>query len=188
LQTDQTFPLDDTVLITLADTDTANEWIQVTEPGKPGAVIPPPPPPRLKREEAITWEKVIEYANDRPLLELHLVARTPAGARELALLAQPLGADELAFSVKVEGALKQRGIARFLVTDVGLNHPTKPIDIAQTLYNALERDSIFEADLVLKFGAEGRTGLEGQLQTLAEASSEDVTPRAIFNKPLGKTE
>jgi len=182
------FPLDDTVLVTRADSATAAEWLKVTEPGKKRGneevVIKPPPATRV---EATSWDKAVEYAADRPLLKLHLLASTPAGAGALAGLAQPLGADSLALSVKLSGRLKGGGMANLLVSDVRINHPAKPLDIARTLFTALEEGGTFEADLALDFGAEGRLGVAEQLRRLSEDAPEDVRPRAEFDKPLGGT-
>ncbi len=186
-----TFALDDTVLVTRSGTETSAEWTTVTEKkekekekqeGKEG---PPPPPPPPSQVTAADWPKVLEFAAERPLLELHLLASTAGGAGTLAALAQPLGADRLSLTIKTSGSLKGGGMANFLVSDVGLNHPTKPLDLGRTLHTAMQEGGQFEADLALRFGKDGRTGLVDQLQKLSEDAPEDVRPRATFDKPVG---
>ena len=186
-----TFPLDDTVFMTRSDAATAAEWTKVTEQkekpkrGDKGGPTPPLPPPAPSRVIATDWPKVLEFAATRPLLELHLVASTPAGAGRLAALAQPLGAERLSLTVKTSGSLKGGGMANLLVSDVGLNHPTKPLDVGRTLHTAMVEGGQFEADLALDFGKDGRTGLLDLLQKLSEDAPEDVRPRATFDKPVG---
>lgn len=138
--------------------------------------------------QATSWEKVQEYAANRPLLEMHLRASTPAGAAALASLAQPLGAESLKLEVSVSGSMKDGGRANFLVSDVGLNHPTKPLATAQMLFRAMDDAADFEATLSMTFGREGRTGLAVQLQTLTEAAPDDVSPNATFDKPIGSSQ
>jgi hypothetical protein len=144
-----------------------------------------PPPPPVGRVTATTWEKILELAGDRPLVELHLMARTPAAAAALLPLAQPLGADSLLLSVTVGGALKEAGSVNFAAADLKPNHPIKPLTIAQTLFNALGDSTSYEADLALGFTAEGRTELEDPLRELSEAAPEGVYPRATFERPIG---
>ena len=189
------FALDDMVLVSNSKFDTAKQWLQVSDikekpgggDGGPGPIVQPPPtiPSRV---QATSWEKIQEYAANRPLLEMHLLAKTPAGAAALASLAQPLGADSLKLEVLVSGNLKDGGMANFRVSDVSLNHPTKPLATAQMLFRAMDDAAEFEADLSMTFGREGRTGLAGQLQTLAEAAPEDVSPSATFDKPIEGTQ
>jgi len=189
------FALDDTVLVSSASSATAKQWIQISETtekpeggdGSTGTTIKPPPTV-TSRVQATSWEKVQEYAANRPLLEMRLIASTPAGAAALASLAQPLGAESLKLEVSVSGNLKDGGSANFLISDVNLNHPTKPLATAQMLFRAMDDTADFEATLSMTFGREGRTGLAGLLQTLAEAAPEDVIPNTTFDKPIEGTE
>ena len=189
------FALDGTVLVSSANSAKAKQWVQVTDTtGKPGTgdgdpgTVVKPPSTVLSRVQATSREKVHEYAANRPLLEMHLRASTPAGAAALASLAQPLGAESLKLEVSVSGNMKDGGRANFLVSDVGLNHPTKPLATAQMLFRAMDDAADFEATLSMTFGREGRTGLTAQLQTLAEAAPEDVSPNATFDKPIGSVQ
>ena len=184
-----TLSLDDSVLIATTGSSAASEWVKEDklegEERKGLGERPVAPPPQPSRVEAITWEKALEYAPDRPLVELHLAASTPAAAATLATLAQPLGAESLLLSVTVTGRLKDGGTVSFAANETKLNHPTKPLAIAQTLFNAMADGVSYEALLVLSFGTAGRTGMEGPLGTLADAAHGDVSPRAIFEKPVG---
>jgi len=184
-----TLPLDDSVSITRADSATGVLWVKEDqtewEKSKKGESDIPPPPPLPSRATATTPEKVVEFAAERPLVELHLLATTPATAATLLSLAQPLGADAITLSVTVGGVLKDGGTLNFAANDLKPTHPTKPLTVAQTLFNALGDGASYEADLALKFGPAGRTGLEEQLRTLAESAPEGVTFRATFEKPVG---
>lgn len=179
------FALDDSVYITRADSSYGVLWAKEDTPkfggDERGPDLPPPPP--AARVTATTWEQVLQYAAERPLVELHLVALTPAAAAVLAGVVQPLGADTLTLSVNVGGNLKDGGTLNFAANDLKPTHPTKPLTIAQTLFNALVEGSSYETDLALGFGATGRPGLETSLRTLADGIPEGVTPRAIFEKP-----
>jgi hypothetical protein len=180
------FPVDESVHITRADTETAKKWLAVDAGGGGGGVgQPPPPPPTAQRAVATTWEKAIEFAADRPLLELVLVARTASAANALPVLAQPLSADSVGLSVNVSGTLKDGGTATLAVNDVKPSHPIRPLVIAGTLANAIGDGGTFEAEFKLGFGA-GRAGMQDTLRALAEAAPEEVTPRAQFDKPQGK--
>ena len=184
------FGLDDTVLVAAASSPTANEWLKEDtgtggggDTGKP----PPPPPPTVPpgRTRATTWEQIVGYAQDRPLLELRLTARKPADVSALAQVVQPLGANSLSLSLSVGGALKAGGNANFMINDVGLNHPAKPLDMARTLFNSMETAADYEAQLRLDFGAEGRSGLAEQLRQVADSAPDEVRPEADFDKPVG---
>jgi hypothetical protein len=180
-----TLPLDDSAYVTRTDSEYGALWVREDEKEyKKGEAPPPPPSPPPGRVVATTWEKVLEYATQRPLLELHLRASTPAAAGALTGLAQPLGAETLTLSVTVGGALKDGGTMNFAASKVKPSHPTQPLKTAQTAFNALAQGATYEADLALGFGAAGRTGLEGQLRAFAESAPEGVTPNATFDKPV----
>lgn len=91
--------------------------------GGPGSSPPPPPPPAPTRVTATTWEKVLEFAAQRPLVELHLTAAMPAAGAALLSLAQPFGADTILLSVTVGGDLRDDGTMHFAATDVKASHP-----------------------------------------------------------------
>jgi hypothetical protein len=101
-------------------------------------------------------------------------------------LAQPLGADTLSLSVNVGGQLKDSGTINFAASGLKPTHPTKPLTVAQTLFNAMAEGATYEAVLTLDFGPQGRTGLEGQLEKLTETVPEGVSLHATFDKPAGE--
>ena len=186
--------LDDSVWVTRADSEFAATWTKedaAPPPGKkgpegggPGGGAgdgPPPPPP--SRVTPSTWDKVLEYAETRPLLELHLVAHSPADAAALMSVAQPLGAEQLMLSVSTGGGLRDGGTMNFAANDVKPNHPAKPLTVAQTVYNSLADGGEFEADLKLAFGAAGRTGMKDLLQQARDAAPAGVEVRATLDKP-----
>jgi hypothetical protein len=183
-----TFPLDDTVLITTPGVKYGTQWTQVSPEIKEGRKsegfepVPPKPPDRVT---ATTWEKILTYAKERPLVKLQLVAAKPAAAASLTSLVVPLGPDQLTLSLTVGGTLKEGGSVNFAANDIKPNHPIKPLQIAQTLFNSAGDAATFEADLTLHFGQTGRTGLEESLKTLSENLPEGITPSATFEKPAG---
>ncbi|HEX8043212.1 DUF499 domain-containing protein [Candidatus Deferrimicrobium sp.] len=188
-------PLDDTVLVSPANSGKAAEWVKedakvVTPPGGGtggGGGFFEPPKPVLTRIDVTMWEKVGDFAAvGRPLLELHLIAKNPADAAVLSSLAQPLGADSLTLSVTVSGRAKDGGVLNFSAGEVKITSPVKPLAVAQTLFNSIdESGSSYEAVLKLKFGTAGRTGLGEQIKNLLENRPPGVTPRATFDKPVG---
>jgi hypothetical protein len=182
--------LDDAVWVTRADSEHAATWTKedaAPPPGKkgaePGGGPPQPSPPQPGRVTPSTWEKVLEYAETRPLLELHLVAHSPADAAALISIAQPLGAEQLMLSVTTGGGLRDGGTMNFAANDVKPNHPAKPLTVAQTVYNSLADGGTFEADLKLAFGAAGRTGMKDLLQQSRDAAPAGVSVRATLDKP-----
>ena len=185
--------LDDTVWVTRADFEHAAAWTKedaALPPGKkggegggPGVGPTQPPPPQPGRVTPSTWEKVLEYAEARPLLELHLVAHSPADAAALMSIAQPLGAEQLALSISTGGDLRDGGRMDFAANDVKPSHPAKPLTVAQTVYNSLADGGTFEADLKLAFGAAGRTGMKDLLQQARDAAPAGVEVRATLDKP-----
>ena len=132
---------------------------------------------------ATSWEAIRNLAVERVLLELRLKANTPAAAQTFAALAQPLGADALALTINLSGDFKDGGNMNLVFSDVKLNHATRPLATSQTLFNALRDGSLFEAELSLSFGPQGRAGLAAALTGLADSATEGITPWAQFDKP-----
>ncbi|MFH1952406.1 MAG: DUF499 domain-containing protein [Pseudomonadota bacterium] len=182
--------LDDTVYITKVGFTygilwTREDHVIKEQPDGPVETDRPPRPPGMDRVEASGWEKILEYSPDRPLLKIDLVAASPADAATFAKLAQPLGADSIGLSLTVSGTSKDGGSINFAVSDLKLNDPIKPIQIAQTLFNALGSDSTYEADLSLVFGPTGRLCMEDPLRMLSDEAPDGITPTAIFGKQVG---
>ena len=86
-------------------------------------------------------------------------------------------------TVFVQGPLKDGGNVSFQADGVRLNHPAKPLTIAQTLFNSAADGVHFEAQVVLTFNAPGRTGMVEKLQLLREQAGNDIRPAAQFDKP-----
>jgi len=181
-----TLALDNTVLIARQDNEIAISWLkealgEVKENGK--KVFPKPPEPG--KVQASTWAKAIEYARDRPLLKLELIAASPVSAHSLIALAQPLGAETIMLSVSVNGALKDGGMAHYSMENVKPSHSLKPLDIGQRIYTATGEGGSYEAILTLGFGEAGRTGLDSHLAKLADEAPEAITLNAYFDKSIG---
>jgi hypothetical protein len=184
-------PLDQDVQITRADSSFGKLWTKVDEPkerprpGEAGGELPPPPPspPPAAPVTAATWEKAIEYAGERPLLEFRLVAHTPADAAKLIGLAQPLGADTVTLSVSSSGNLKDGGTMNFAAYNLKPSHPVKPLTMAQTIFNAVGDGCSYEAAVELKFGEAGRSGMQANLQQASEDAPDGVDVQAMFGVP-----
>lgn len=181
-----TLPLDDSVYVTRADSSYGAAWVR-EDTAVYGAGDKPAPPPPVPQgpTSATTWESVLELAADRPLLRLHLRATTPGNAATLMGLAQPLGAEILTLSVTVSGTLKEGGTMSFAANDVRPAHPAKPLQVAQTIFNALSDGSPYEAELVLGFGPAGRTGMRDALQQVADDAPQGLMVRAMFERAVG---
>jgi len=185
------FKLDDERLIATAGSAPAAEWLKVDkdeDAGKGGFLgkFPPPPQPKVEgKVQASAWEKAIEYAENRPLLDLELTASTPAGAAKLIAIVQPIGADSLLLSVSVSGASKDGGSLAFSATEVKQNHPVRPLVIAQTLHTAIADPPVYEAQLKLSFTG-GRAGTADQIRKMADSAPDDLSISAQFDKPLGE--
>ena len=180
--------LDDTVLVTPVSSATAAQWLKEdkeTPKDRGKGTPPPPPPPPPGRVTARSWGDVQKYGAERPLVNLRLQCKKPADSAVLMQLAQPLGADALSLDVTVEGTLKDGGDIRFSATNLKPNHPTKPLQVAQTIFNAVGESASYDAALNLDFGPAGRAGLEAQLRALAQDAPEAIQPQATFEKPGG---
>jgi len=193
-----TLSLDDSVWITLAESEAARAWVKEDDlkkldggkkGGKPGEEFPPPPPPPPApgRVLANTWEQIIEYAVNRPLVELRFIIDSPGDAAALQSLAQPLGAEQLSVSVNAGGSLKDSGTMNFAANDLKPNHPAKPLTIAQTVFNSLADSGMYEVDMKLSFGNKGRNGMIDLLQQASETSPESLSVKAVFEKPMEGT-
>jgi len=188
-----TLSLDDSVWIALADSEAAQAWLKEDDLKKAGSgkkggkdgddIPPPPPPPPPGRVVANTWEQAIEYAVNRPLLELHFVTESPSDAAALLGLAQPLGPEQLTVSVTAGGSLKDGGTMNFAANDLKPNHPAKPLTVAQTVFNSLADGGMYEADMKLSFGNQGRGGMVDLLRQASEAAPEAIKVKAWFEKP-----
>jgi len=182
-----TLALDDTVLVARADNEIALSWVKEDRPEDKEqesireGVLHPPEPGKI---QASTWNKAIEYARERPLLKLELMATSPAAASSLIALAQPLGAEIIMLTVSVDGTLKDGGTIHFRLEDVKPTHSLKPLDMAQKIYTATVAGGSFEVILTLGFGEAGRTGLDSHLAKMADEAPEEITLNAYFDKPV----
>ncbi len=183
-----TLSLDDNNYVTETNSVYGKTWTHVDPTGRTGGTGTgggTPPPPTPGRVTATTWEKLLEFAEKRPLLTLELSAETAASAATLLSLGQPLSADEVKISVTASGALKDGGNMSFAASNVKPTHPAKPLNVAQTVFNSLSEGSVYEAVLLLTFGSQGRTGLIEQLKELSEKAADNIRPSATFDKPMG---
>jgi hypothetical protein len=185
-----TFDLNDTVRVTPATSPAGVDWMREDQPdtvagGGGGPGDPPPPPPLPPgRVTANTWDKLLEYAADRPLLDLVLTTATPADTTAVQQRLPPLGATALTVTVTVSGTLRDgTGSMSFAATDVKPTHPAKPLLVAQTLFNSVADGSDFEVLYKLAFGPTGRPGMDAALSTLRDAIPDGVGVKGTFDKP-----
>jgi hypothetical protein len=175
--------LDDQTRIAEVGSEAAKTWLKA-DPGfgdTGGGPVPPHvPPPPTGDTTATDWGTIEALAASRALKQMVLEARTPAAAAALAGLAQPLGAESLKLGVTVGGDLKDGGSANFMASETRLNHPIKPLVMAQTVFNALADGSMYEATLTLGFGSVGRDGLSAALTNLRAQVPEGMSVRATF--------
>ncbi len=178
-------PLDKDALVTAAGTSAAKLWTAVDKPGEPGEKKwTPPPPTQPDRATAYSWEEAIRFAADRPLITFKLTAGTPADASRLSGLAQPMGASSLQLSVSVSGDLKDGGSMNFAASQVKPNHPAKPLQTAQTIFNSLVEGSSYEAELSLDFG-DGRNDMRTAIEQMAQSAPDSMSISATFGKLRG---
>jgi hypothetical protein len=171
----QTLPLSDDVLVALPTAPTVATWVAVDEKagGKTSGRTPPPPPPPPPSGDLVTGDlgKAVEAAVSRPLTQLVLTSRTPAGAKLLSQLAQPFGASSITLSVSVAGDVKGGGTMGLNIEGVKHNHPIKPLDVAGAIANSLTSADSFEASLTLEFEP-GLLMAGDHLKALAERSDD----------------
>ena len=183
-----TLALDESIQITLVNSDIGAEWIKEDKPGTKPPIIgigEGPRPPKESQVRVSTWAKAEEYAKERPLLKLELIAHSPVEAQSLLPLAQPFGSESISLSVDVSGDLKDGGQTYFRMENVKPTHGLKPLEIAQRLNTATSEGANYGAILVLGFGAAGRTGLEAQFRKASEDAPDGIALNADFEKPTG---
>jgi hypothetical protein len=150
-----TLPLSNDVLVALPSAPAAAGWLAVdsTAPAATPRVQPPQPLPPRPDRSLITAHlgKAIEASASRPLQQLILTMRTPAGAKLLSQLAQPFGASSITLSVSVAGDVKGGGTMGLSMEGVKHTHPVKPLDVAGAIANSLTSADSFEASLTLEF-------------------------------------
>lgn len=179
------FPLDDTVLITKANSSVAADWKKIDK----GPKEPPPPPPREETEvQSIDWGKIIEYSRKRPLIHFELSSKDPTNIKVLLGLIQSLGAETIRVNYIVNGELKDGGKILFNVQDVKPAHPLKPHELSNRIFTSLKEGGDFEAKVVLNFGSEGHMIQDIQLSKLRDEIPEEVTVIAYFGRPAGGSE
>ena len=113
-----------------------------------------------------------------------MTANTPADAQNLLSLALPFSADSLSLRVTMSGEVKEGGSVSFLAENVKPNHPLRPLAIAQTLFTSIGEGATFEAVLSLFFGAGGRMGMSGALQSLVQSAPSSLSFEEEFDKPM----
>jgi hypothetical protein len=180
-----TFPLDTGTLISFPDTASATSWLAEDKPEAEtekgaGKAPPPPPPPQDGKKTVDTWDAAVAAALERPLERLVLIADTAADAKTLALIAAPLGANDIALDVTVQGPLHGGGNANFSIAGAKLNNPLKPIDLAAGIATASD-GPIFQAQLNLGFD-DGRTEAGTLLGQAAADAPAGLRLKATFGK------
>ena len=143
------------VLVALLGSPVVTGWIAVDSPGDGGGPGPQPPipPPPAPAGDLVTADirKAVEASQSRPLLQLVITVRTPAGARLLSQVAQPFGANSITLNVSVAGDVKGGGTMGLNIEGVKHTHPIKPVDVATGIANSLTSPDSFEASLTLAF-------------------------------------
>lgn len=187
--TPPSFSIDETVLVCRPEQSSARLWLHVDPgtdkiPGPGPGPIPPiiEPPKPARKPTATDRAEIVDRAASEPVVSLGLQARTIADAERLISLAQPLGADRLSTSVSLEGELRGGGSIGLTASEVPLGHATNPIELAKTLQRGMGEEAEFVAALDLSFGDQGRSGLQGPLQTLCDAAAEGIQIEARFGK------
>lgn len=183
-----TLSLEEAVLLTTRGSDVEAVWLKEDQLGKApkgGAVRGDPLPPPVRPVRASTWAKAEEYAKERPLLKIELIAHSPVEAQSLLVLAQPLNAETVMLTIDSGGDLKDGGKVFLKMEDVKPTHALKPFDTAQRFYTATSEGGSYEAILYLAFGPSGRLGLDSVFRTLGDSATEGISLNADFDKPQG---
>jgi hypothetical protein len=77
---------------------------------------------------------------------------------------------------------------QFSANDLKPNSPIKPLGVTQTLFNAAAEGAMYNAELALGFGADGRADLGTALVGLADAAAAEIAPMATFGPDPGEAE
>ncbi|HYD16502.1 MAG TPA: DUF499 domain-containing protein [Candidatus Nanoarchaeia archaeon] len=194
-------PLDSDVWVTASGSASGKEWLKEDaaqptppkKPGEPGGGEPwPPEPPKPPQPTdgpvaASGWDKTLEYAATRPLVELKVILHKPTDVANLLAAAPALSATYVELTVTVGGNLKDGGTMNFMASGVKPTHPAKPLTTAQTVFNALAEGSQYEAEVRFDFGADGRTGMLSALENVRQSTAVDAFITSQFAKAAGAT-
>jgi hypothetical protein len=183
---------DETILVAPIASAAAAAWLKEDpeapkKGGETGPSVeePPTPPPSASSVEATTWEKAIEYAEERPLKELRLIAGSPMDAAAVLGLASSVGPDVLTLSVTAGGSLKDGGNIQLAIDDIKPSHPLKPLTIAATVINSINSGATYQAALTMLFNGDGRDGMADAIRKVKLDAPDGVSPKAKFGKPTG---
>jgi len=140
-------------------------------------------PHRGAERFAHDWDTAIRLAGEQPLLWLELTASSLPAAKSLLLLAPPLGAQSLYWSVELIGDAREGGTLSLQLGNIRVNSSVKPLDLAANLLRNLNEGSTFEARLRLEFATGGLTEAVGRLEQARQGSPDGVTLSAEFALP-----
>ena len=183
-----TLSVDDQTLIAPVERDIAKTWLKIDEKVTPppggtkdhagNDFIPPhPPEPKSKEATASDWVRVRQEAQKRPLKQLTLTVKDPAGALGVQTLAAQVNA-LITVTVNVDGQGSDGERARLELSGMRLNHPLKPVDTARTLLRAL-KTSTFSAQFTFIFNPPAE---EPVTITLADKAPANATVNALFGE------
>jgi hypothetical protein len=181
-----TLALSNDVLIALPSAAAAAGWLAVDEKSQGLQPTPPAPPPGPSPSSGlikVNLAEAIEASASRPLQQLILAARTPAGGKLLSQLAQPFGASSITLSVSVAGDVKGGGTMALNIEGVKHTHPVKPLDVAGAIANSLTSTDSFEASLTLEFEP-GLLMAGDHLKALADRD-DDLRVSCTFGASVG---
>ncbi len=183
-------------LLAVAGSEAASEWLAVTSTTKKKEKKKKKGEEEEQEDEkkqaeplerqATGWGEILEGIEKYPLVaRLTLTAGTPAVAETLASVVQPFGADRIELTLVMNGSLKSGGQAGLSVEKVKINAPFKPLELARTLFNAMEAGMLYEAVVELHFKEPGREGLLDALRAAEENADDEIKVSALLRRPGG---
>lgn len=175
-------PINDTVLVTLAESATAREWLRERQPtvAEPTVVIDTLPPPVAPPSEVISVSEALEELPHRSLESISLRISAPEMEDALLRAVQTLSPRRLEMNVRVSGQGEDGMVVNFSATRVSsLNHPAKPQEVAKRLYRSLQHPESYLLEVRLYF-EEPKEELSHKLHRLQDMLGEGVEFTARF--------
>lgn len=138
-------PLNDTVLITRADSAVAAQWLTIADTEGPGTTTGVSPeyddgPPRFQPQETYSLEEAIQLleTGQTKVEHIRLSISNKDKENDLQRAVQLLGPNRLQVNVKLSASSKDGITVNFMAKGVPTwQHPVKPHEVAKQLYRAM---------------------------------------------------
>ena len=131
---------------------------------------------------ASSWEQAIEYATDRPLLDLRFSCQQTENANKLLICSQPFDVASAKLTVTASGDFDDGGQLNFKMGNVKPNNPLKPLDMAKRMLRGVSDNPHFWAEISMDWRSEGMFPSRPKLEQAYQQGQIGIGLRAAFGR------